>query len=140
MIETSTISASTTFYRNILENDLYILTVVHREDVFNQLHQYELLEGFIQQAGTTIHVTWKMKTFYEFFSNRIVRRYTQHSWSSGSYDFSYGSTLKIQFLQPHCQDELKLRITNKINSIEENLNSLLNISKTRNNRNNDLLG
>jgi hypothetical protein len=101
----------------------------------NQLHDDELVYGNFQQDGATPHTTRATIDFLAEFYNRIISRNTPNNWPPRSCDL----TPCDFFLWPYIKNsiyttpindlaELRNRITQKINEINNNPIVLENVT------------
>ena len=102
---------------------------------FEELRDDELRFGYFQQDGATPHtINETLNLIREFFDRRIISRHTQKPYLSRSLD----TTLCDFFLWPylknsifqrpiHNLDELRHRIVEKIEEINDQPNMLINV-------------
>ena len=114
----------------------------YREDIlqpfFEELHDDELQQGYFQQDGATSHCTQHtLNLLHEYYDDRVISRNTGIPYPPRSCDL----TPCDFFLWPHLKnsifstpvndlDELRQRVTNKIQEINNNPQMLQNVSNS----------
>lgn len=112
----------------------------YREEIlrpfFDELHDDELRFGYFQQDGATAHTTRDtLNLIGEFFDRRIISRNTATPFPARSCDLTACDSFLWPYLknsifqQPiHDLHELRHRIVEKINDINNHPNMLINVS------------
>lgn len=124
------------FFEGTLNAERYREEILRR--FFDELHEDELQIAYFQQDGATAHTSHEtLNMIREVFGNRIISRNTPIPYPPRSCDltpcdfFLWPYIKNSIFQQPiHNLDELRQRISEKINEINNHPNMLQNVSNS----------